>query len=251
MNPAAKLSTLRFYGIVKKRSNPEYIRVPLYELYKTPDIDILANQEQTLNRLIVVVEAIFPENDSDAELPLHVPSFKRNIYWRQAFYLSSGSSSGLLYSWLPFNGVGVYFGKMWFIKPIMEFSSPDYSKFPQEAIEDECVKKELSDDFKIPEYPLIKRDKQNREFSSRVIRKSFLLASQDFGSFMFIDQNSMDLIIKNLGERESDEDKLMIINRIERFTNKHIPALTKERDDVPEVEGMSTLEYYNLAAKEA
>ncbi len=58
------------------------------------------------NRLVIVVEAIFPaEAVYNGSLSTIVDSIPEKVYWRQAFYLSTGESSNMSYTWLPFSGI--------------------------------------------------------------------------------------------------------------------------------------------------
>ncbi len=58
------------------------------------------------NRLVVVVEAIFPyEPIYNGTMSVMVNYIPEKLYWRQAFYLSTGESSSLPKTWLPFSGI--------------------------------------------------------------------------------------------------------------------------------------------------
>jgi hypothetical protein len=91
-----KLLTLRFFALCPNGNRipvesicEEYSRNPNGLVYRTFE-----------DRLVLVIQAMFP----DREQP----------YWQQAFYYSTGKSSGMPLTWLPFDGIvmqGLYFQK--------------------------------------------------------------------------------------------------------------------------------------------
>jgi hypothetical protein len=62
------------------------------------------------DRLVLVIEAVFPEEKIyNGTLSVMVNYIPERVYWRQAFYLSTGESSGKENTWLPFSGIFVRF----------------------------------------------------------------------------------------------------------------------------------------------
>ncbi len=86
----ARLLELEFFALC-----PDGRRIPvrnLCEEYKTnPNGLVLRTFE---DRLVLVIQAMFPG--------------KTEAYWQQAFYLSTGTSSGMPGTWLPFDGLVVH-----------------------------------------------------------------------------------------------------------------------------------------------
>lgn len=62
------------------------------------------------DRLVLVIEAVFPaEAIYNGTLSVMVNSVPERTYWRQAFYLSTGESSHMENTWLPFSGIFILF----------------------------------------------------------------------------------------------------------------------------------------------
>ncbi len=80
--------SLHYFVILKNGS-----RIPIEELYsytqEHPDESIFRTFD---DRLVAIVEAIQPDG---------------TLYWRQAMYCSTGTSSGMKDTWFPFNGIFV------------------------------------------------------------------------------------------------------------------------------------------------
>jgi hypothetical protein len=58
------------------------------------------------NRLVLVVEAVFPfQPIYNGTMSVMVNYTPEKVYWRQAFYLSTGESSSMPSTWLPFSGI--------------------------------------------------------------------------------------------------------------------------------------------------
>lgn len=68
-------------------------RIPIESLFRYvsehPESSVFRSFD---DRLIIIVEAIQPDG---------------TIYWRQAMYYSTGTASGMRYTWFPFNGIFV------------------------------------------------------------------------------------------------------------------------------------------------
>jgi hypothetical protein len=90
---------------------PNGKRVPVDEVCSTMAADPKCRPLRMFeDRLVLVVEAILPihkfpyEGDWNLIAPVAVSKTER-LYWRQAFYLSTGTSSQMPRTWLPFDGI--------------------------------------------------------------------------------------------------------------------------------------------------
>lgn len=62
------------------------------------------------DRLILVIEAVFPGQPIyNGSLSTMIDYTPERTYWRQAFYLSTGESSSMENTWLPFSGIFIRF----------------------------------------------------------------------------------------------------------------------------------------------
>ncbi len=101
INP--RLAELEFYVLCP---NGKRIRAEKMceEFIKNPDVGYAYRSFE--NRLIVVVEAVYPEQKIyNGTLSVMIDYIPEKLYWRQAFYLSTGSNSGIPATWLPFSGI--------------------------------------------------------------------------------------------------------------------------------------------------
>lgn len=97
-----RLLSLRFYALCPNGKRipvqslcAEYARDPNGLVYRTFD-----------DRLVLVLQAVFPGEDSyNGTLSYLIERGEETIYWQQVFYLSTGESSGMKETWLPFNGI--------------------------------------------------------------------------------------------------------------------------------------------------
>lgn len=98
------ISELLFFAIL-----PNGKKIPVesicehYNLY--PEQTFLRTFD---DRLVLVIEAVMPKgyywNGNWSHLSGTIP-IPGETYWKQAFYFSSGQSSGMRNTWLPFNGI--------------------------------------------------------------------------------------------------------------------------------------------------
>ena len=98
----AKLLTLKFYAICP---NGQYIPVEqLCEKARKSTKDYVYRTFD--DRLVIVLEAVFPgEGIYNGSMSVLIDKLTDEVYWRQAFYLSTGESSNMRYTWLPFSGI--------------------------------------------------------------------------------------------------------------------------------------------------
>jgi hypothetical protein len=100
-------------------------RIPIESLFRYvsehPETSVFRSFD---DRIIIIVEAIQPNGE---------------VYWRQAMYCSTGTSSGMRYTWFPFNGIFVkkegyaqtkpYRLSLWFEKEYFNPSEADERGF--------------------------------------------------------------------------------------------------------------------------
>lgn len=122
------------------------------------------------NRLVIVVEAVFPEEKIyNGSLSVMVDYSPEELYWRQAFYLSTGESSRMSYTWLPFSGIVIdanvnrmalrknIIGSTWFSK--MEYvSGLDFTTY----------------EYKINMPPVTREENQKLEFLDYIYGRLYL-----------------------------------------------------------------------------
>lgn len=162
------------------------------------------------NRLVIVVEAIFPEERIyNGSLSVMVDYVPERLYWRQAFYLSTGESSDMSNTWLPFSGIvidanidrryvaGNVIGSTWFSK--MEYGSgleftlephkiymPPLSREEREKLE---ILKEIYGQVYLPEKNFLESFFHTNPFD-RWGCPSFVLASHALGGNVFTNKSS-------------------------------------------------------------
>lgn len=86
-NETERLQDLQFFALC-----PNGKRIPVESICEEYNRDPAGLALRTFDdRLVLVIQAIFP--------------MQTTPYWNQAFYLSTGESSGMGGTWLPFNGI--------------------------------------------------------------------------------------------------------------------------------------------------
>lgn len=140
------LLTLKFYALC-----PNGKRIPVEKICEEYAQDPNGLVYRTMeDRLVLVIQAVFPEKDAE------------KVYWQQAFYLSTGESSGMPGTWLPFNGIliqGIIH------RSLVEDDEPQYSFNPR--------------------YGLLKRreaQKKSAEEKEKTLLTTGWFSKEDFGA---------------------------------------------------------------------
>lgn len=96
------LLSLQFFALC-----PNGKRIPVEKLCEEFARDPADLAYRTMeDRLVLVLQAVFPAEDVfNGSLSYLIERVSEHIYWQQAFYLSTGESSGMGGTWLPFNGI--------------------------------------------------------------------------------------------------------------------------------------------------
>ncbi len=214
-----KLHTLEFFVYLRDGT-----RVPVKELASILETNSNVFIENSW-RLITVVEAKFPGTES--------------YYWRQAFYLSSGSSSDMPGTWLPFDGICTRGGKggtLWYKKA---FTGGDRI-LKQFGFNSELNKKILFERFfeyiYLPESYGPLADNETLPLFDRFGTYSYLLASYSLGGNHFKD-GSPTYQYSNERPRTLNTDGGIRIDAIEEIIMTpspmlHLQITKKDTDDV-------------------
>jgi hypothetical protein len=205
-----KLITLEFFALC-----PNGKRIPVSELcseYSREKPGLVLRSVE--DRLILVIEAVFPGESTP--------------YWCQAFYLSTGQSSGKGGTWLPFNGILAMGGtnrflyqgwgeppkersanekklqmnQPWFSKT--EFCSPVDRSLCFPSYSKKLVLKRVYGNFFLPEGDYMYRNSRLDRWGTI----SYLLASHAIGGIEFEYKQSDFLIRSTLGGLDVDLEAL-------------------------------------------
>jgi len=95
-----KLHTLQFYALC-----PNGKRIPVNTICEEYSKDPNGLAFRTFqDRLVLVIQAVFQEEEYNGSLSVLLNKTE-TVYWQQAFYLSTGTSSDMKDTWLPFDGI--------------------------------------------------------------------------------------------------------------------------------------------------
>ena len=140
------------------------------------------------NRLVIVVEAIFPKEDIfNGSLSYLIESIPEKLYWRQAFYLSTGESSNMSYTWLPFSGIVIDASVLktrWREKVIGTswFSKSEYGSGLESVLEE----------YKISMPPLTKDESKLLKFYDKIYGRLYLPETNFADTFDIFGGNPFD-----------------------------------------------------------